>query len=211
MLLLAGTTAVAGGKVGIYGLRMVPYGVDGEQYSRPGWGFGVHAVVPLPGASNIIAGTAGVEFTNLLSEEETYIDEMTGLRVEQKTDQTYGRLFLGGQVGGHGNGFLRPHAGMSIALVYYLYSIDITVPDDFDRERDIRQNVDQRGRIAFGFDLTFGLDMNFSNNIALDMGVRYLKSVALPQQLGEGTVTIYPQYVQGYLGIGVPFDLFQNP
>ncbi|MBI4547885.1 MAG: hypothetical protein HY707_07895 [Ignavibacteriae bacterium] len=203
--------AAAGGKIGIYGVRMVPYGVDAEKYSDPGWGGGLHAVIPLPAASNLIAGTAGLEIINLLSEFETFTDRSTLLRVEQHTDQTYARLYIGVQAGGHGNGFLRPHAGLNIALVYYEFRIDLTVPDDYDRERDIRQNLDQRGKAAFGYDVNLGLDLNFSNTIALDGGVRYLKSISLPQQLGEGTVRIHPQYFQIYLEVGASFEMIKKP
>lgn len=202
--------ANAGGKIGVYGIHMVPYGIDAKQYSDPGWGGGLHAVIPLPGASNLIAGTLGLEAVNLLNEVENFTDERTGLRVEQHTDQTYARFFGGAQIGGHGNGFLRPHAGINIALVYYEYRIDLTVPDDFDRERDIRQNLDQRGKFTFGYDLTAGLDLNFSNTIVLDGGVKYLKSISVPQQLGEGTIRIHPQYFQIYLGVGIAFEMIQN-
>jgi opacity protein-like surface antigen len=210
LLLVLSQLSYAGGKFGIYGIRMVPHGTDAQQYSDPGWGGGLHAVIPLPSASNIIAGTAGLEIINLLSETETFTDGLTGLRVEQHTDQTYFRLFMGAQVGGHGNGFFRPHAGINLALVYYEFRIDIVVPDDYDRERDIRQNLDQRGKFAFGYDVTLGLDLNFSNTLALDGGVRYLKSVSVPQQLGEGTVRIHPQYFQIYLGVGIAFEMIQN-
>lgn len=202
--------ADAGGKIGLYGIRMVPYGIDAKKYSEPGWGGGVHAIIPLPSASNIIAGTVGMEVVNLLSESETFTDQLTGLRVEQHTDQTYARFFVGAQVGGHGNGFFRPHVGLDFALVYYEYRIDLTIPDDYDRQKDIQQNVDQRGKFAFGYDLAIGLDLNFSNTIALDGGVRYLKSVSVPQQLGEGTVRIHPQYFQIYLGVGASFQMIQG-
>ena len=85
--------------------------------------------------------------------------------------------------------------------------VDLTVPDDYNRERDLRQNLDQRDKVAFGYDITLGMDLNFSNTVALDGGVRYLKSVSVPQQLGDGTVRIYPQYFQVYVGVGVPFSV----
>src|ERR1700741_2153368 len=120
--------AFGGGKVGIYGVRMVPYGVDAESYSRAGWGGGLHAVVPVEELSNVFAGTAGLEVINLLSEKESFQDARTGLRVDQETDQSYFRLYLGTQIGGHGNGFFRPHAGINIALVYYYIKTDVIVP-----------------------------------------------------------------------------------
>lgn len=208
--LAGGSTACAGGKVGIYGIRMAPYGIDAEQYSSPGWGLGVHAVLPVPQVANIIAGTCGFEWINLLSHTDTFIDDVTQLRIEQQTHQNYYRIFLGAQVGGHGNAFFRPHAGVNIALVYYEIGTDVVVPDDYNREQEIRQNLREEGKIAFGSDLSMGLDLNFSNKLALDGGVRYLRSFAVPQQLGAGSVIIHPRYVQIYLGVGVSLDMLDK-
>ena len=200
----------AGGKVGIYGIRMVPYGIDAKEYSRAGWGGGIHVIVPAPNLANIVAGVAGIEFVNLLSGTTYYQDRVTLLRVEQQTSQDYGRLYLGGQLGGHGNGFLRPHAGVNIALVWYAFTIDVVVPNDYNRENEIRQKLRDESKLAFGYDFTLGLDLNFNNAIALDGGVKYVKSFSVPQQLGEGSVTIHPQYFQIYLGIGMSFDMLSN-
>jgi hypothetical protein len=202
--------ANAGGKFGIYGIRMVPYGLDAEQYSSAGWGLGLHAVVPFPEIGNIVAGTAGIEAVNLLQHTETFIDDRTQLRVEQQTDQNYFRIYLGAQIGGHGNALFRPHAGVNIALLYYQIGTDVVVPDDYNREQEIRQKLRDEGNVSFGYDVNLGLDLNFSNTIALDGGVKYLKSFSVPQQLGEGSVKIYPQYVQIYLGIGLSFDMLDK-
>ena len=51
-----------GGKAGLYGIYMVPDGKDAENYSRPGFGLGIHIVMPVPKLANIFAGTAGSEF-----------------------------------------------------------------------------------------------------------------------------------------------------
>ncbi len=59
----------------------------------------------------------------------------------------------------------------------------------------------------FGYDITLGVDLNFSNRIALDGGVKYLKSFSVPQQLGEGSVRVHPEYFQIYIGVGASFDL----
>ncbi len=208
--IFTGTTATAGGKVSVYGVRMVPYGTQAESYSRPGWGGGLRFVLPVPQVSNTLAGTFGFEVVNLLSHTETFWDRTTNLQVDQETDQNYIRLYLGAQVGGHGNGFLRPHAGVNIALVHYSISTDNVVPDTYDPGNEIRQNLRDEGRLVFGYDFTLGLDLNFSNKLALDGGVRYLKSFALPQQLGAGSVKIYPQYFQIYFEVGFGFDFLQS-
>ncbi len=194
--------AIAGGKVGIYGIYMVPRGEDAKNFSEPGLGFGLHIVVPVPQLANILAGTAGFEFINLLNKTIELRDRNTGLLVEQKTNQGYFRLFIGAQVGGHGNAFFRPHAGMNIALVVYSISTDLVVSDSWTGE-EIRQNVSDESNAVAGYDITLGIDLNFSNKFAIDGGIRYVKSFSVPQQLGEGSEKIYPQYFQVYLGIGL--------
>ncbi len=194
--------AIAGGKVGIYGIYMVPRGEDAKNFSEPGLGLGLHIVVPVPQLANILAGTAGFEFINLLNKTIELRDRNTGLLVEQETNQGYFRLFIGAQVGGHGNAFFRPHAGMNIALVVYNISTDLVVADSWTGE-EIRQNVSDESHTVAGYDITLGIDLNFSNEFAIDGGIRYVKSFAVPQQLGEGSVKIYPQYFQVYLGIGL--------
>lgn len=202
--------ATAGGKVGIYLIRMEPDGKDAENYSRPGWGGGLHVVVPVPQLRNGLAGVIGFDYVNLLSETTEFRDRITGLRVEQQTSQDYIRSYIGSQVGGHGNGFIRPHAGINLALIYYGINTDVVIPDDSDRENEIRQNLRKEERWVFGYDITLGVDLNFSNTIALDGGVRYLKTFSLPQQLGENSVRIHPQYFQVYIGIGMSFRMISE-
>jgi len=208
--LLSVEHAPASGKVGIYAIRMIPYGIDAEQYTRPSWGGGVHAVFPLPVVSQLFAITGGLEIVNFLEKEIDLREPVTGLKVEQKTSQDFVRLFVGAQIGGHGNGFLRPHAGISLALIHNQFSIDNVVPNDNDPNNPISQNVKEVSSTVFGYDLAFGLDLNFSNTIALDGGVKYVKSFSVPQQLGADAVKIYPQYFQVYFGIGVSFDVFKK-
>jgi hypothetical protein len=196
---------IAGGKAGVYGIYMIPYGEDAKNFSRPGWGFGLNVVVPVPQLANILAGTAGFELINLLDKSIELQDPTTGLQVDQVTNQDYVRLYIGAQVGGHGNGFFRPHAGMNLALISYSISTDLIIPNSGDGD-DIVQNLNNETHVVFGYDITLGIDLNFSNKIALDGGVRYLKTFSVPQQLGEGSEKIHPQYFQIYLGIGIGFN-----
>jgi len=205
ILFLFSSSALAGGKVGIYGIHMVPRGDDAKNYSRPGYGLGIHIVAPLPQLLNTVAGTAGFEYINLMNETTTFRDQFTGLRVEQETDQHYSRLFIGAQIGGHGNGFIRPHAGLNLALVFYGINTDVVIPDDSDRENEIRQNLEGENHAVFGYDITLGIDLNFSNKWNIDGGVRYIKGFSLPQQLGEDSEKVHPEYFQIYLGIGISF------
>ncbi len=197
----AATPASAGEKIEIYGLRMVPANVDARQYSRPGWGLGVQGVLPLPGTANLIAGVGGVEVVNLLSRTKKFQDPLTGLRVEQQTSQNYGRLFVGGQMGSHSSGALRPYAGLNVALVWYGINTDVVVPDDYDREREIRQSLGSRNEVAFGWDANAGVDVNFRDRWGIDIGVRWLHAYGVPQQLGDGAVSVEPGYVQAKVGV----------
>lgn len=207
-LALAGSQLlIAGGKIGLYGIYMAPYGTDAKEYSKPGWGAGVHGVLPIPQLSNVLAGTVGIEYIQLLSSTTHFVDRVTQLRTEQQTEQSYGRFYLGGRVGGHGNAFVRPHAGANVALVWYNINTDVVIPNDYARENEIRQSLRSKTKFAFGYDFTLGIDLNFNNKIALDGGVRYVKSFSVPQQLGEGSVKIHPQYFQFYLGIGMSFEM----
>lgn len=210
ILLCFSSTVIADGKLGLYGIHMVPRGDDAKNFSRPGYGLGLHLVVPLPQKMNILAGTVGFEGINLLSETTTFADRLTGLRVEQQTNQNYFRFFAGGQAGGHGRGFIRPHAGMNVAMIIYGIDTDVVIPDDHNRENEIRQDLQSENHVAFGYDLTLGVDLNFGNKWNLDGGVRYLKTFSLPQQLGDGSEKIHPAYFQIYFGAGISFRTLQK-
>jgi hypothetical protein len=210
ILALGNPQAFAQAKVGLYGIRMVPYGSDANSYSRAGWGGGVELVLPFEKSYNILAGTAGLEIVNLLSQEESFQDGTTGLTVNQETDQNYFRLFVGGQIGGHGSGFFRPHIGVNLAMVYYNIRTNLVVPDDYDPDREVRQNIRSEGNAVFGYDLTMGVDLNFSNVVSLDGGVKYIKSFSVPEQLGQGSVKVHPQYFQVYLELGLPLRLIDT-
>lgn len=207
VILIAGfpLTASGAGKVQLYALRMTPTGQDASRFSRPAWGGGLSVVAPLHQVHNLLAGVLGFEVANMLSQTTETHDRLTGLRVEQQTNQNYYRLYLGGQVGPHGYGLFRPHVGSNIALVVYDISTDVVVPDDVNPENEIRQNLGSRTEAAFGWDLTLGADFNLKNKWAVEGGVRFLKTFGLPQQLGAGSVRVEPAYFQIYLGVGLSF------
>lgn len=205
MILLSASDAFAGGRVLLYGARMIPFGNDATTYSRAGYGAGAQIILPVPALFEVFAGVGGIEYVHLLSKTQSFIDRQTGLRVDQETSQGNFRLYFGGQVGGHGNGFLRPHAGLNISLTDYSFAVDVVVPDDYNREQEIRQNLRNEQRWVFGYDMTLGLDLNFLK-FSIDGGVRYVKAFAVPQQLGDGSVQIYPNYFQVYIGAGIPIS-----
>lgn len=210
VLFFGSSDSFAGGKASFYGIYMVPYGSDARSFSRPGWGGGFELVLPIEQTRNLFAGTAGIELVNMLSQRESFQDQATGLLVNQETDQNYLRLYLGLRVGGHGNGFLRPHVGVNVALVYYNIGTDLVVPDDYNPGNEVRQHLSDEGKAVLGYDVTMGLDLNFSNAVAVDGGVKYLKSFSVPQQLGNGSVKVYPQYFQIYIEFGFSFDYLRS-
>lgn len=209
LLILLAPSLNAGGKLGVYGLRQVPDGSDAENYSRAGWGGGIHIVAPLPQVHNIFAFVGGFEITNLLNKTIDFYDPNLRDYIEQQTDQNIFRLFFGGQIGGHGNGFIRPHAGINFSLSVYNIHVDNVVKDDINGT-EIRKEIFDDNEVSFGSDITLGCDLNFGNGLALDGGVRYLKSFSVPQQLGGQSEKIHPQYFQVYLGVGASFAMMSE-
>jgi hypothetical protein len=197
-------TARAGLSLSFHGIHMDPSGQDAQDFSRASYGGGVHASFSLPALGNIVSGGLGFELVNMLSETHEFQDPQTGFRVEQQTSQDYFRFYLGPEIGPQGNGFFRPHVGVHIAVVNYGISTDVVVPDDVNRENEIRQNLRSENRTVFGYDLNAGSDLNFGKWF-LEGGTRYAKSFNVPQQLGDGAVKIHPGYLQIYAGVGVNF------
>jgi opacity protein-like surface antigen len=197
--------ARAQGKLEGYFIKMDPYSNVARQYGRPGYGAGVEAIGALPGTAHLIAAVGGLEVVNLLSKTTTFQDALTGLRVEQQTSQNYGRLYLGGQLGSHSSGFLRPYVGSNVALVWYGISTDVVVPDDSNRQNEIRQNLRDENQFVFGWDGNAGVDLNFHDKWSVDVGVRYLHTYDVPQQLGAGSVRIEPDYFQFRIGLAADF------
>ena len=200
LLLVAVPALAAKPRFGLYLSRLDPSDAAARDYAKPGWGGGLDVSWPLTGTQGLISGIGGLEMTSLLSNVKKFQDERTLLRVEQHTDQLYGRIFLGAELGPHGNGFLEPYANLAIAGVYYGISTEVVVPDYSDRENDIHQPVSSKDAFAFGWSAGTGLHLNLGKG-GIDGGVRFLKQYGVPQQLGEGAVTIQPSYLQYRLGI----------
>src|SRR5262249_6144030 len=183
----------------LYVTRLDPADRSARDFARPGWGGGVDVSWPIHGSEGMLSVISGVEAVSLLSKGKTFQDGVTGLRVEQHTDQVYGRLFLGGELGPHGNGALQPYANVALALVVYGISTNVVIPDDLNRENSINQVLRDENNAAFGWSAGTGLNLNFGR-WGIDGGVRFLKQYGVPQQLGDGAVTIQPSYVQYRIG-----------
>ncbi len=194
--------AAATPRASFYLLRMDPANANAREFAKPGWGAGGDFSAPLPGTHGLLAVVVGVEAASLLSKVKKFQDGLTGLRVEQHTDQFYGRLFVGGELGPHGNGFLEPYANLAIAMVFYGISTNVVIPDDIDRQNSINQLLSEQNEVAFGWSAGTGMNLNFGR-WGIDGGVRYLKQYGVPQQLGDGAVTVQPSYLQYRLGVSL--------
>lgn len=195
------------GKFQIYVMRMDPEGQDAKRFTRASWGGGLSVLLSLRNIQHLLALEGGVDFTNFLSETTEFRDAVTGLRVEQQTNQYYVRMYLGPRAGLHGNGFIRPFMATHIAGVFYGIGTDVVIPDDTNRENEIRQTLSDENKAAFGWDVGVGVDWNILNRFPVETGVRFLKSFNVPQQLGDGSVEIQPGYIQYYVGVGANFPL----
>ncbi|TMQ67772.1 MAG: hypothetical protein E6K80_15000 [Candidatus Eisenbacteria bacterium] len=209
VLLLAATvthpgTARAQLSVSVYGVHMDPSGQDAKDFSSSSYGGGLHTSFSIPHLGKVIAGSAGIELVSFLSETHEFPDAQTGLRVQQETNQDYFRFYLGPEIGPRGPGFFRPHLGVHLAFVNYGISTDVVVPDDTNRQNEIRQSLRSEHRPTVGYDFTAAADLNFGKWFMVG-GTRFSKSFNVPQQLGDGAVTIHPGYVQIYVGVGGNF------
>ena len=192
--------AFAGGRAGMNFIFMVPYGSAATDFSKPGLGIGLDAVIPIRPLDQICAFVVGAEIVNLKTKSIDVMDSETGVSTEQRTAQNYIRLKTGFQVGGYGDEFIRPHGGLTLALVRY------SVSTDRKNQDDTYDTIDEESKIIFGCDMTFGLNVNIHNEWDIDLGVRYVKSFGLIQQLGNKLITVHPEYFQIYLGAGLSFD-----
>jgi len=207
---LVPASALADGKLSLYLSRMEPTGVDAQRFSRASWGGGIEAVLPWYAAYNLVALTSGLELSNMLSQSTNVYDPILRETLEQRTNQSYGRFFVGGRVGPHGPGFVRPHAGANLAFVWYGISTDIDIPNPADPNQPITKNLDSNFDAAFGYDVNAGVDLNIANAFPVEVGMRFVKSFNVPQPLGQGAVSVSPSYLQTYLAIGVGFDFLHR-
>jgi len=187
----------------IYGLIMDPTDKEARDYSDPGWGGGIDVSWPINGTEGLFSGIGGIEAASLYSSVKTFQDQTTGLRIEQHTDQMYGRFFLGGELGPHGNGTIQPYGNLAVALVLYGISTEVVIPNDSNLENSINQHLSDHTEAAFGWSAAGGVNLNFGK-WGIDGSARFLKQYGVPQQLGAGAVTIQPSYFQYRVGLSLP-------
>jgi hypothetical protein len=188
----------------LYGMVVSPTDQAARDFSDPGWGGGLEVSCPIHGTEGMLSVIGGFEAASLYSSVKTFQDQTTGLRVEQHTDQGYARLFLGGELGPHGNGTIQPYGNLAVALVFYGISTDVVIPDDSNLENSINQHLSDHNEAAFGWSAGAGVNL-FFGKWGVDGGIRFIKQYGVPQQLGAGAVTIQPSYFQYRLGLSIPF------
>ena len=197
---LAPVTAHAADLI-VSGVLMSPTDVDARRFNRPGYGLSGEYLVALPGTQRMCSLVIGLEGVNLLSKSVTLRDPVTGLRVEQQTSQELGRASIGLQFGSRGRGTLRPFGGATLAWHVNDISVDVVVPDDTDRQNEIRQHLRGRTSSAFGWDAYAGVDVTVGDYTSIVGAVHMLHAYGQPQQLGPESITIQPSYVQARLGV----------
>ena len=182
------------GKLGVHIVRMDPKGQVTTRHAEPGWGFGVQLTATTRSRSSklldsgLLAGILGIEYVNLQAQEALVIDPGGGPSSVERNDQYIGRLYLGPEIGAHGHGLLRPHAGANLALVFY----GISYGDGTGEHK-----------ATYGYDVSGGLDFNPWNTVSFDLGARYVQLFGIPSQLGFITAEPIEQaYVQAYLAVG---------
>jgi opacity protein-like surface antigen len=206
----ASSASAVKGRFGLHVIRLEPEGDDAERFSDESWGGNIEFVVVPPGVGDFFALNLGFEAVVMDAHTIVFRNRVTGLRTEQQTNQNYMRLFAGGRVGHQGHGFLRPYAGLNLALNIFTLDTDVVIPDDTDPENEIRQELESETELAAGFDVALGLELNFSNKWYLDLGAKYIKAFNVPQQLGDDAETIYPQYFEFYAGAGLTFGFLKE-
>ena len=191
VLSIAAPVRAMDGKLGVHIVRMDPNGTDATRYAEPGWGFGVQLTATARSRtaklidSGLLAGIAGIEYVNLQAQEALVYDPGGGTVSVERNDQYLGRFYLGPEIGAHGHGLVRPHAGANLALVLYGISYGNGLGDH---------------KATYGYDVSAGLDFNPWNTVSFDLGARYVKMFGIPAQLAYGTAEpIEPAYVQAYL------------
>ena len=205
-LFTAGETSAVPIKAEIYVLGRFPSGPEAKDHSGEGAGLGGCIVFPSHRVAKLFAAVGGVDWVEL--ESKTRGLDWTDYNAEtrQITTQHYARIYVGGEIGGHGHGFLRPHAGVNFAVIGYWIYTRVQEWDYQTADWETFRPKRLRFRPSLGYDLSCGMEFNFRDKWMIDLGLRTLRSLFVPLQLGDDAVTIYPQYGEIYLGVGFPIN-----
>jgi hypothetical protein len=205
-LLLLGALALpavaAAPSVSMYAMRMDTGAPLQRGLLNSGYGGGAVVNWPLPRSQGLLALFGGAEGSSLHASVRTEVDSASGERAEHHTNQLYGRLFVGGELGPHGDGTLEPYANVALSMIGYGYFDDLQLTAGHaSRELLVSQH-----ELGAGWSAGAGVNLNF-RRFGIAGGVSYLRQFGTPRQLGNGAVRIEPAYVQYRLGASVPFPV----
>ncbi len=187
---------------------MEPGNSDARDFSKGNFGLSGEIEFHFVGIPNWVSWAAGLDYIDMLNDRTTYKNAV-GMRVVQETNQDYIRLWFGPRLRSHANVFFRPYVGIHGALIYSTIETDLIVPDDFDSDNETRQRLSADSDLLFGYGATAGVEMRFSRERSLDLGVKRLETFGVPQQLSYGAVTIHPSYNLYYIGVRFTEDTFR--
>ena len=189
-------------RVALYAMRIDPGAPLKQGAWNSGYGGGADVTWPIPRLQGLFALFGGAECSSLHSGVSTVLDTASGERAEHHMDQLYGRFFIGGELGPHGEGTLEPYANLALSMIAYGYFDDVQVTaGTASRELLISQH-----EVGVGWSAGAGVNMNFSR-FGVTGGVRYLRQFGTPRQLGNDAVWIEPAYMQYRIGVTVPFPI----
>ena len=189
-------------RVAVYAMRMDPGAPLKQGAWNSGYGGGFDVTWPLPRLHGLFALVGGAEASSLHSGVRAVVDTASGERAEHHMDQLYGRLFIGGELGPHGEGSLEPYANLALAMITYGYFDDVQLTaGGATSELLISQH-----EVGVGWSAGAGVNLNFSR-FGVTGGVRYLRQFGTPRQLGNRAVLIEPAYMQYRIGVTVPFPV----
>ena len=189
-------------RVSVYAMRM-DAGAPLERGAwNSGYGGGADVSWPIPRSQGLLALIGGAEVSSLYSGVRTVADTSSGDRAEHHMDQLYGRLFVGGELGPHGDGTLEPYANVALSMIAYGYFDDVQLTTGGgSSELLIAQH-----ELGVGWSAGAGVNLNF-RRFGVTGGVRYLRHFGTPIQLGNGTVPIQLAYMQYRIGVTAPFPV----
>ena len=189
-------------RVSLYAMRIDPGAPVRQGAFNSGYGGGTDVSWPIPRSQGLLALVGGGEVSSLYSGVRSVVDTASGERAEHHMDQLYGRLFVGGELGPHGDGTLEPYANLALSMIMYGYFDDVQITaGDASRELLVSQH-----ELGVGWSAGAGVNLNF-DRFGVTGGVRYLREFGAPRQLGNGAVVIQPAYMQYRVGLTVPFRI----
>ena len=189
-------------RAAVYVMRIDPGAPLRQGAWNSGYGGGADVSWPIPRSQGLLALVGGAEVSSLYSGVRTVADTTSGERSEHHMDQLYGRFFVGGELGPHGDGTLEPYANLALSMIVYGFYDDVQISGGgAPSELLVSQH-----EVGVGWSAGAGVNLNFSR-FGFTGGVRYLRQFGAPTQLGNDTVVIRPAYMQYRIGLTLPFPV----